>query len=162
MHYGQLKRDPRFIASHGGRLHQRSLELPEPACLVCISPSACPHPIMLRTPSLLLRSPDPPTCPPQVAFDPLDGSSIIGANFAVGSIFGVWPGGTLVGSSGRAQVAAAYAVYGPQTLLMWCRPRQGRVCGSRVDTGLGQGSSARLRQPPSTPCPGHAGVWCLP
>lgn len=111
---------------------------------------------MLRTPSLLLRSPDPPTCPPQVAFDPLDGSSIIGANFAVGSIFGVWPGGTLVGSSGRAQVAAAYAVYGPQTLLMWCRPRQGRVWGSSIDTGLGQGSGVRLRH--STPLQGHAGV----
>jgi sedoheptulose-bisphosphatase len=59
-----------------------------------------------------------------VAFDPLDGSSIIGANFAVGSIFGIWPG-SVVGSTGRAQKAAAYAVYGPQTLLVWSRPRQG-------------------------------------
>lgn len=28
----------------------------------------------------------------QVVFDPLDGSSVVGANFAVGTIFGVWPG----------------------------------------------------------------------
>lgn len=27
-----------------------------------------------------------------VSFDPLDGSSIIDANFSVGSIFGIWPG----------------------------------------------------------------------
>lgn len=27
-----------------------------------------------------------------VAFDPLDGSSIIDTNFAVGTIWGVWPG----------------------------------------------------------------------
>jgi hypothetical protein len=27
----------------------------------------------------------------QVVFDPLDGSSIVGANFAVGSIFGIYP-----------------------------------------------------------------------
>ena len=60
----------------------------------------------------------------KVAFDPLDGSSIIGANFAVGSIFGIWPG-TMLGSTGRDQAAAAYAVYGPQTLLVWSRPKQG-------------------------------------
>lgn len=48
----------------------------------------------------------------------------MGANFAVGSIFGVWPG-TLIGSTGRDQVAAAYAVYGPQTVLVWARPKQG-------------------------------------
>jgi sedoheptulose-bisphosphatase len=32
-----------------------------------------------------------------VAFDPLDGSSIIDTNFAVGTIWGVWPGNRLVG-----------------------------------------------------------------
>lgn len=39
-----------------------------------------------------------------VGFDPLDGSSIIDANFAVGSIFGVWPGDKLLGRTGREQV----------------------------------------------------------
>jgi hypothetical protein len=38
-----------------------------------------------------------------VAFDPLDGSSIIDTNFAVGSIFGIWPGDRLVGVKGMSQ-----------------------------------------------------------
>lgn len=52
-----------------------------------------------------------------VAFDPLDGSSIVDANFAVGSIYGVWPGVGLLGRSGAEQVAAAMAMYGPRTTL---------------------------------------------
>ncbi|GAX80179.1 hypothetical protein CEUSTIGMA_g7617.t1 [Chlamydomonas eustigma] len=59
-----------------------------------------------------------------VAFDPLDGSSIMGCNFSVGSIFGIWPG-SLIGSRGRDQAAAVYAIYGPQTLLVWSRPVKG-------------------------------------
>ncbi|KXZ51024.1 hypothetical protein GPECTOR_14g264 [Gonium pectorale] len=58
-----------------------------------------------------------------VVFDPLDGSSIMGANFAVGTIFGIWPGGSPVGLAGRQQAAAAYAVYGPQTILVWAKPK---------------------------------------
>ena len=72
-----------------------------------------------------LHSPSLSCSLPQVAFDPLDGSSVVGANFAVGSIFGVWPGATMVGSTGRHQAAAAYAVYGPRTVLVWARPKQG-------------------------------------
>lgn len=49
--------------------------------------------------------------------DPLDGSSIIDSNFAVGSIYGIWPGKTLVGRTGREQVASAVSLYGPRTLL---------------------------------------------
>ena len=52
-----------------------------------------------------------------VAFDPLDGSSIIDTNFAVGTIFGVWPGSRLVGVSGRDLSAAGMAVYGPRTTM---------------------------------------------
>jgi sedoheptulose-bisphosphatase len=52
-----------------------------------------------------------------VAFDPLDGSSIIDTNFAVGSIFGIWPGDRLVGVKGRDMVAAALVVYGPRTTI---------------------------------------------
>ena len=36
-----------------------------------------------------------------VAFDPLDGSSIVDTNFSVGTIFGVWPGDKLKGITGR-------------------------------------------------------------
>ena len=39
-----------------------------------------------------------------VAFDPLDGSSIVDTNFTVGTIFGVWPGDKLTGVTGRDQV----------------------------------------------------------
>lgn len=50
-----------------------------------------------------------------VAFDPLDGSSIVDTNFTVGTIFGVWPGDKLIGVTGREQVAAAMGVLGPRT-----------------------------------------------
>lgn len=50
-----------------------------------------------------------------VAFDPLDGSSIVDTNFTVGTIFGVWPGDKLTGVSGRDQVAAAMGIFGPRT-----------------------------------------------
>lgn len=50
-----------------------------------------------------------------VAFDPLDGSSIVDTNFTVGTIFGVWPGDKLTGINGRDQAASAMGIYGPRT-----------------------------------------------
>lgn len=54
-----------------------------------------------------------------VAYDPLDGSSVIGSNFAVGSLFAVFPGDTLTGPSmtGRDAVASVLVTYGPRTML---------------------------------------------
>jgi sedoheptulose-bisphosphatase len=52
-----------------------------------------------------------------IGFDPLDGSSVIDANFAVGSIFGLWPGRGLLQRTGREQSASCMAVYGPRTTL---------------------------------------------
>lgn len=52
-----------------------------------------------------------------VAFDPLDGSSIIDANFAVGTIVGVWPGAGLLHRCGREQVASLVAQYGPRVTM---------------------------------------------
>nr|CAA74960.1 sedoheptulose-1,7-biphosphatase [Chlamydomonas reinhardtii] len=52
-----------------------------------------------------------------VAFDPLDGSSIVDTNFAVGTIFGVWPGDKLTNITGREQVAAGMGIYGPRTVF---------------------------------------------
>ena len=52
-----------------------------------------------------------------VAFDPLDGSSIVDANFAVGTIVGVFPGRGLQGRVGREQVAALFAQYGPRVTI---------------------------------------------
>jgi sedoheptulose-bisphosphatase len=58
-----------------------------------------------------------------IAFDPLDGSSIIAAGWAVGSIFGVYPGNGFLNRSGRDLKAAAYALYGPRTILVIARPK---------------------------------------
>ena len=45
-----------------------------------------------------------------MAFDPLDGSSIVDTNFTVGTIFGVWPGEKLTGVTGRDQVRSFVAL----------------------------------------------------
>ena len=53
-----------------------------------------------------------------VASDPLDGSSNIGVNVSIGTIFSILParrGGLL---SGHEQLAAGFFVYGPQTTLL--------------------------------------------
>ena len=52
-----------------------------------------------------------------VAFDPLDGSSIIDTNFSVGTIFGVWKGKSFIGKNGHDIVAAGLAIYGPRTTI---------------------------------------------
>lgn len=49
-----------------------------------------------------------------VGFDPLDGSSIVDCNFAVGSIFGIWEGSCLRAKSGNDMRAAIMAMYGPR------------------------------------------------
>lgn len=54
-----------------------------------------------------------------VVFDPLDGSSLVDANFAIGSIFGIYKGGDIIGRTPREQVAALYVLYGPRTLLVY-------------------------------------------
>jgi hypothetical protein len=63
------------------------------------------------SPLLTPLTPTPPHAPHpvpgkgfSVAFDPLDGSSIVDTNFSVGTIFGVWPGDDLTGITGRQQV----------------------------------------------------------
>lgn len=61
-----------------------------------------------------------------LAFDPLDGSSNIDVNVAVGSIFSILrapEGGDPADErafrqTGRSQVAAGYAIYGPSTMLV--------------------------------------------
>jgi len=61
-----------------------------------------------------------------VGFDPLDGSSIIDANFSVGSIFGIWPGKGLLGRTGREQAASVVSLYGPRTTIMIALPSKSR------------------------------------
>jgi len=50
-----------------------------------------------------------------VVIDPLDGSSLINVNLAIGSIIGIYPGHVL--SKGNTMVAALYILYGPLTIL---------------------------------------------
>jgi len=54
-----------------------------------------------------------------VAFDPLDGSSIIDTNFSVGTIFGIWPGKELTGINGRGLAAGGVGIYGPRTTFVF-------------------------------------------
>jgi fructose-1,6-bisphosphatase I len=53
-----------------------------------------------------------------VAFDPLDGSSLVDVNLAVGTIVSIYRGGNLF-QPGRNQVAAMYILYGPRTTLVY-------------------------------------------
>lgn len=50
-----------------------------------------------------------------VVIDPLDGSSLIGVNLAVGTIVGIYPGTVL--DKGENMLAALYILYGPLTTL---------------------------------------------
>jgi sedoheptulose-bisphosphatase len=54
-----------------------------------------------------------------VCWDPLDGSSIVDNNWAVGTMIGVWPKRTgLIGATGRDQVTSIVALYGPRTTVL--------------------------------------------
>lgn len=57
--------------------------------------------------------------PYSVVFDPLDGSSLVEANFAIGSIFGIYQGKDVIGRKPREHVAALYVLYGPRTVLVY-------------------------------------------
>ncbi|KAF2201107.1 sedoheptulose-1,7-bisphosphatase [Delitschia confertaspora ATCC 74209] len=54
-----------------------------------------------------------------VAFDPLDGSSIIAPNWAVGTIIGIWEGDTALNQMpSSSQIASILGVYGPRTTVI--------------------------------------------
>ena len=52
-----------------------------------------------------------------LAFDPLDGSSLVDVNFSVGTIVGVYKAKSFIGTKGDDQVASMIAVYGPRTTI---------------------------------------------
>ncbi|MFC1655621.1 fructose-1,6-bisphosphatase [Patescibacteria group bacterium] len=54
-----------------------------------------------------------------VVFDPLDGSSLVNANFSIGSIFGIYEGDKIMGKKGDDQVASIVVVYGPRVTLLY-------------------------------------------
>ena len=53
-----------------------------------------------------------------VAYDPLDGSSLVDVNLAVGTIISIFKG-TSIFQPGTKQVAAMYILYGPRTTLVY-------------------------------------------
>lgn len=54
-----------------------------------------------------------------VCWDPLDGSSIIDNNWAVGTMIGIWGSETgLIGATGKDQKTALVATYGPRTTVL--------------------------------------------
>jgi sedoheptulose-bisphosphatase len=54
-----------------------------------------------------------------VCWDPLDGSSIVDNNWAVGTMIGIWPKSTgLIGAKGSDQVTSLIALYGPRTTVI--------------------------------------------
>ena len=59
-----------------------------------------------------------------VAFDPLDGSSIVDTNFSVGTIFGIWPGDKLKGITGASRFASQWVLAVFCSLHVWypCKP----------------------------------------
>jgi fructose-1,6-bisphosphatase I len=57
--------------------------------------------------------------PYAVVFDPLDGSSLVDVNFAIGTIVGIYEGKEILGKTPRQQVAALYIIYGPRTMLIY-------------------------------------------
>ncbi|KAL1852035.1 hypothetical protein Daus18300_012317 [Diaporthe australafricana] len=77
-----------------------------------------------------------------VAFDPLDGSSIIAPNWAVGTILGVWEGTTAVGQPSERQVAAVLGVHGPRTTAVVAvrNPPGSATPIACFEIGLGRGS----------------------
>eukprot|EP00918_Siedleckia_nematoides_P101540 GHVU01221816.1.p1 GENE.GHVU01221816.1~~GHVU01221816.1.p1 ORF type:complete len:332 (+),score=79.27 GHVU01221816.1:462-1457(+) len=69
-----------------------------------------------------------------LGWDPLDGSSIIDTNFSVGTIIAIWKVGengvkwngedSLIGVTGRQQVASLIAVYGPRLSILVATPHK--------------------------------------
>lgn len=53
-----------------------------------------------------------------VAYDPLDGSSLVDVNLAVGTIVSIFSGRDLL-QEGRKQIAAMYILYGPRVSLVY-------------------------------------------
>lgn len=52
-----------------------------------------------------------------LAFDPLDGSSLVDVNFSVGTIVAIYKAKSFIGVKGDDQIVAMIAVYGPRTTI---------------------------------------------
>ncbi|KAJ4383693.1 hypothetical protein N0V86_001748 [Didymella sp. IMI 355093] len=94
-----------------------------------------------------------------LAFDPLDGSSIIGPNWTVGTIIGIWDGASAVSDTARPrekQIGSILGVLGPRTSAVVALRLPGTQ-GSVFEVSLTDGgevqvlrSSVRLDDKPKT------------
>jgi sedoheptulose-bisphosphatase len=76
-----------------------------------------------------------------VAFDPLDGSSIIAPNWTVGTIIGVWDGKTAIGRDPRQkQVVSILGVLGPRTTAL-IAIRTSQETSTCIEVGFGDQNS---------------------
>ncbi|KAK5120338.1 hypothetical protein LTR85_006277 [Meristemomyces frigidus] len=76
-----------------------------------------------------------------IAFDPLDGSSIIAPNWTVGTIVGIWCGASALHQSPeKKQIAAILGVYGPRTTAIVAirLPGSKPIC---LELGLGDSNN---------------------
>ncbi|MBU2524335.1 fructose-1,6-bisphosphatase, partial [Patescibacteria group bacterium] len=53
-----------------------------------------------------------------VAYDPLDGSSLVDVNLSVGTIVSIYKAKTFIGSKGTEMICALFVVYGPRTTMI--------------------------------------------
>ena len=53
-----------------------------------------------------------------VTFVPIDGSTVIEANYSVASLFSIWEKDNLDGCTGRDLVGAALSIYGSRTSVL--------------------------------------------
>ncbi|CEJ81744.1 hypothetical protein VHEMI01857 [[Torrubiella] hemipterigena] len=83
-----------------------------------------------------------------VAFDPLDGSSIIGANWSVGTIIGIWDGSSALNQSPKdKQVASILGVLGPRTTAIVSVRTPESSETSCIEVGLADDSSIQIIRP---------------
>lgn len=80
-----------------------------------------------------------------VAFDPLDGSSIIAPNWTVGTIIGIWEGNSALNQDpAKEQVASILGVFGPRTTAIIAWRFGDRTCCFEV--GLSSTSCELVRE----------------
>jgi sedoheptulose-bisphosphatase len=72
-----------------------------------------------------------------VAFDPLDGSSIIAPNWTVGTIIGIWDGASAIHQQpSEKQIASILGIYGPRTTaIIALRVPGGEPCCLEIGIG---------------------------
>ncbi|KAI5468127.1 fructose-1,6-bisphosphatase class 1/Sedoheputulose-1,7-bisphosphatase [Mariannaea sp. PMI_226] len=78
-----------------------------------------------------------------LAFDPLDGSSIIAPNWSVGTIIGIWDGPSALGlNPAEKQIASVLGVYGPRTTAIVALRIPGAAAAC-FEVRLGEDSNSR-------------------